>query len=577
MAVDDRLRFEVLGEVRAFRAGLPVDLGPAKQRAVLAVLLLQAGRPVPTHQIVDAVWGDEPPENGANVVQKYVAGLRRALDPDRAPRTPGELLALTGSGYVLRTAGAVVDADEFQAAVKRAAAERAADRPLEAASTLRGALGLWRGEALAGLGGSVFEAARTRLADARASAWETWAEIGLAQGRAAMIIPELTQLVAEFPLREGLRAQLMLALHQTGRQAEALAVFRDSREYFLDEFGAEPGERMQEAHRKILRSEPAPPPDPVPSPAPAPSIPAPAPAPAIPAPAPVPSIPAQVSPPAPHPALPPLYWRPSTQRASVVEVLFAAIVPLATCTMASWSYFLYTAVRRRDRAQFITAAVYFVLLVVGVLMFAVDPTGLDEEASGAETLGIFIVLPLAISATIHGAVVAVRTGDYERAKTLREQARQFATFDPARAIEVGVGRPDILSRPFDDGGLVDINHLGALELSRALDLPLARAQEIVVDRGRRGPFGQPGELVTRGLLGERVVRRNAYRLIAIPPQSFVPAGPAFPAASADGPVPPPADGALPPSADGPVPPPDDGAVSVDRSASPDRSAGAGGQ
>ena len=93
----DPLRFEILGEVQVLRGGRAVDLGPAKQRAVLAVLLLQAGRPVPTHQIVDAVWGDEPPENGANVVQKYVAGLRRVLDPGRAPRTPGEVLALTGS------------------------------------------------------------------------------------------------------------------------------------------------------------------------------------------------------------------------------------------------------------------------------------------------------------------------------------------------------------------------------------------------------------------------------------------------------------------------------------------------
>ncbi|MFI5891180.1 BTAD domain-containing putative transcriptional regulator [Actinoplanes sp. NPDC051513] len=508
MAVDDRLRFEVLGEVRAFRGGLPVDLGPAKQRAVLAVLLLQAGRPVPTHQIVDAVWGDDPPENGANVVQKYVAGLRRALDPDRAPRTPGELLALTGSGYVLRTTDAVVDADQFQAAVKRAAAERAANRPLEAASTLRGAMGLWRGDALAGLGGSVFEAARIRLADARASAWETWAEIGLAQGRAAMIIPELTRLAAEFPLREGLRAQLMLALHQAGRQAEALAVFRDAREYFLDEFGAEPGERMQEAHRKILRSEPAPPPDPV--------IPA-QPGPAQISPAAPPPVLAPVLAPGTAPGLPPAYWRPSNQRASVAEVLFAAVVPLATCTMGSWIYFLYTAVRRRDRAQFITAAVYFLLLVFGVVMFLIDPSGLDEEATGAETLGVFIVLPLAIGAAIHGAVVAVRTGDYERARTLREQARQFAVFDPGRAIEVGIGRPDILSRPFDDGGLVDLNHLGAYELAQALKMPLAQAQQIAADRALRGPFAQPGELISRGLVSERVVRRNAYRLICIPP------------------------------------------------------------
>src|SRR3954451_24824980 len=86
------LRFELLGTVRAIRGGAEVDLGPAKQRAVLAVLLLNAGRAVPASRIVDAVWGDEPPENGANVVQKYVAGLRRVLDPDRSPRTPGELI-----------------------------------------------------------------------------------------------------------------------------------------------------------------------------------------------------------------------------------------------------------------------------------------------------------------------------------------------------------------------------------------------------------------------------------------------------------------------------------------------------
>jgi DNA-binding SARP family transcriptional activator len=168
------LRFEILGEVRVLRAGTAVDLGPAKQRAVLAVLLVQAGRPVPTHQIVDAVWGDDPPENGVNVVQKYVAGLRRVLDPDRAPRTPGELIALTGNGYLLRVAGGALDAEEFTTAVNRAATERTAGRLVEAAEILRKALALWRGDALAGLTGPVFEAARARLADAHASAWERW-------------------------------------------------------------------------------------------------------------------------------------------------------------------------------------------------------------------------------------------------------------------------------------------------------------------------------------------------------------------------------------------------------------------
>jgi DNA-binding SARP family transcriptional activator len=495
------LRFEVLGEVRALRGGVPIDLGPAKQRAVLAVLLLQAGRPVPTHQIVDAVWGDEPPENGANVVQKYVAGLRRVLDPDRAPRTPGELLALTGSGYVLRTADATVDADDFQAAINRATAERAANRPMDAASTLRAGLALWHGDALAGLGGSIFDAARTRLADTRASAWETWAEIGLEHGRAVHLIPELTRLVTEFPLREGLRAQLMLALHQTGRQAEALAVFRDAREYFLDEFGAEPGERMQEAHRRILRSEPAPP--------------------AGPAPISPPPFPAQFPPPMVHPTpTPQLLHQPSSRRRiSMMEVVFALVAPFVTCLIGGWVYFAYAGARRRQIRFFVMAAGYLVVWLAGVLLlFVIDPSPIEAEiTTNAEESGIIILLVLPLVAAAHGVVVAVSSSEFYHARSMREQARQFALFAPDRAREVGIGRPDLPLRAVDDGGLIDLNHLGGYELATATGLPVTQALEIVADREAKGPFARPEELVVRGLADERTVKRLAVRLICIPP------------------------------------------------------------
>jgi DNA-binding SARP family transcriptional activator len=495
------LRFEVLGEVRALRGGVPIDLGPAKQRAVLAVLLLQAGRPVPTHQIVDAVWGDEPPENGANVVQKYVAGLRRVLDPDRAPRTPGELLALTGSGYVLRTADATVDADDFQAAINRATAERAANRPMDAASTLRAGLALWHGDALAGLGGSIFDAARTRLADTRASAWETWAEIGLEHGRAVHLIPELTRLVTEFPLREGLRAQLMLALHQTGRQAEALAVFRDAREYFLDEFGAEPGERMQEAHRRILRSEPAPP--------------------AGPAPISPPPFPAQFPPPMVHPTpTPQLLHQPSSRRRiSMMEVVFALVAPFVTCLIGGWVYFAYAGARRRQIRFFVMAAGYLVVWLAGVLLlFVIDPSPIEAEiTTNAEESGIIILLVLPLVAAAHGVVVAVSSSEFYHARSMREQARQFALFAPDRAREVGIGRPDLPLRAVDDGGLIDLNHLGGYELATATGLPVTQALEIVADREAKGPFARPEELVVRGLADERTVKRLAGRLICIPP------------------------------------------------------------
>ncbi|GIF00293.1 hypothetical protein Ari01nite_77570 [Paractinoplanes rishiriensis] len=490
---------------------------------------------MPTHQIVDAVWGDEPPENGANVVQKYVAGLRRVLDPDRAPRTPGELLALTGSGYVLRTADGTVDADEFQAAVTRAAATRNAGQLPQAADTLRAGLALWRGDALAGLPGPVFEAARTRLAETRATAWEQLADISLSQGAAAALIPDLARLVEEFPLREGLRTHLMIALHQGGRQAEALAVFRDAREYFLDELGAEPGEQMQEAHRKILRGEfdPAPPPaDPVsPPPTPAPVIPAQAalgsvsPGPVISGP--VTSGPVTSGPPvAPFPASPtaapgygpPMLWPAPQRRAPVAEMLAAVLFPFVVCSFGSWIYFVIAGVRRRDPRQFVVAFVYFAIFMVGVVVaFAIDPTSLaSNDFSTAEDVGFGILFALPVVSAFHGVLLASRVNDQERTWTLREQARQFVAFAPDQARQIGIGRPDVL-RSFDDGGLIDLNHVSSDGLARASGLPVAQAYGIVANRNQHGPFQRPEDLVARGLADPRTVHRLAPRLICIPP------------------------------------------------------------
>lgn len=113
-------RFEILGRPAAWRDGRELDLGPGKQRAVLAVLLLTPNRPVSTASIVGAVWGDDPPDNGANVVQKYVAGLRRVLEPGRSPRTPGRLITLTGAGYALNVPPEGLDTEVFQERVRTA-------------------------------------------------------------------------------------------------------------------------------------------------------------------------------------------------------------------------------------------------------------------------------------------------------------------------------------------------------------------------------------------------------------------------------------------------------------------------
>jgi DNA-binding SARP family transcriptional activator len=543
------LRFEILGSVRALRGDEPVDLGPAKQRAVLAVLLLNAGRPVPTHQIVDAVWSDEPPENGANVVQKYVAGLRRALEPDRSPRTPGELIALTGAGYVLRADPGALDAEQFAAEVAKASAERRAGQLADAADTLRLALGRWRGEALGGLTGPAFDAARNRLADARATAWEKWADIELARGNHTGLMPDLVRLVDEFPLREGLRAQLMIALHQGGRQAEALAAFRDARKYFLDEFGAEPGERLQETHRRILRGEPfySEPVDPwadsgdVPVPrAPlddAPPVPPPAsdslfPAPPayvqqyvprdgteiVPATAPPRYAPgafaAQAGPAAwgGVPVTPP--WIPRRKRFPVGEVIVAALLPIVVCSFGSWMYFIYAGVRRQDKRQFLVAAGYAALFVVAIVFAAIDPTPVESgDLSAAESIGFGMLSGIALVSAVHGAVLASFPGGNRH---LRDQARHFAMFDPAGARGLGIGRPDLM-RDFDDGGLVDVNHVPGHELARLPGVSSEEAHRIVVDRLKRGPYARPEELVIRGLLAPKTLHRLASRLICIPP------------------------------------------------------------
>ncbi|MBL7260427.1 AfsR/SARP family transcriptional regulator [Actinoplanes sp. LDG1-01] len=353
----------MLGELRVLRDGVPVDLGPAKQRAVLAVLLVNAGRAVPTHQIVDAVWGDEPPENGANVVQKHIAGLRRVLDPDRAPRTPGELVALTPAGYVLRLDGHTVDAHEFTEAATRA----------PTAELVRAGLGLWRGEALAGLTGPFFDSARARLAEGHATAWERWAELELGRGRDAALVPELARLVEQFPLREGLRAHLMIALSRSGRQAEALAAFRSARDYLVEQFGTEPGELLQETHRRVLRGDQAP-----------------------------------LMPAAPAPAYVVDDGPPVRLRIPYVEVLFAVLTPLVTFATGAWIYFVYAAVHHHARRLFAAAGVYAGLLVIAFVFMAVDPSPLDDgdAVSGAEAAGISIWFGTALLAAIHGAIIA---------------------------------------------------------------------------------------------------------------------------------------------------------------------------
>jgi hypothetical protein len=159
------LRFEILGPVRAYRDGQPVDLGSRLQQAVLAILLLRAGKPVPVQRIVDALWDGDPPPNGVDVVQRCVGMLRKALDPERT-----SLLALTEGGYVLRVGADAIDAAQFRAALAQARAEQRTGNLDTAVVAVHQVLGLWQDEPLAGLTGSVFESTRARLKQEHATA-----------------------------------------------------------------------------------------------------------------------------------------------------------------------------------------------------------------------------------------------------------------------------------------------------------------------------------------------------------------------------------------------------------------------
>ncbi|RKT56791.1 AfsR/SARP family transcriptional regulator [Saccharothrix australiensis] len=257
MAYDgvEPLRFEVLGLLRVRRGDREVDLGAAKQRAVLAVLLLGRNTPVSRDHIIEAVWGDAVPTSAVNLVQTYVAGLRRALEPSRARRAPAELLTSVGDGYLLRLDPAAVDLDAFERGVVAAGRLRSAGDLEAAARALDEALALWRGEPLGGVAGLFAEVERGRLGERRLAAQEERAEVLLLLGRGAALVQELTALVAEHPLRERGHGLLMRALCQAGRQAEALGAYRAARRVLIDELGVEPGPELRRLQQAVLAGE----------------------------------------------------------------------------------------------------------------------------------------------------------------------------------------------------------------------------------------------------------------------------------------------------------------------------------
>ncbi|HEX7305441.1 AfsR/SARP family transcriptional regulator [Lentzea sp.] len=249
---EEPLRYEVLGLLRVVRAGQDVDLGAAKQRAVLAVLLLARGTPVSRGQIIEAVWGDNAPSSAVNLVQTYVAGLRRALEPARARRAPAELLTSVGDGYLMRVEPGALDLDVFERQVLLANRLRAAGDLAGAAVELDDALALFRAEPLGGVSGLFADVERGRLVERRLAVLEERAELGLAIGQGPELVAQLSTVVVEHPLRERGHGLLMRALVQAGRQAEALAAYREARRVLIEELGVEPGFELRRVHQAVL-------------------------------------------------------------------------------------------------------------------------------------------------------------------------------------------------------------------------------------------------------------------------------------------------------------------------------------
>jgi DNA-binding SARP family transcriptional activator/glutamine cyclotransferase len=234
------VEFRILGPLEVTEDGREIRLGGVKQRALLALLLLNPNRVVSRDRLIDELWETDPPETARTALQVHVSQLRKALGRER--------IVTQAPGYLVRVEPGELDLDRFEQLV-------AGDgRDLDVS---REALALWRGPLLADLDGSLARAERVRLEEQRLAVFEQRIDGDLARGEHAQLVPELEGLVQERPLREHLRGQLMLALYRCGRQADALVVYRQGRRLLDEELGLEPGDDLRRLERAILNHDPS--------------------------------------------------------------------------------------------------------------------------------------------------------------------------------------------------------------------------------------------------------------------------------------------------------------------------------
>lgn len=241
------MEFRILGPLEVVDGDRPLTLKGSRLRALLVLLLTSANEVVSADRLIDELWGAQPPQAATNALQYHISQLRKAL-------APADLIETREPGYLIRVKPDQLDLLRFE----RLVGDSQHAAPENAARVLQEALGLWRGPALADLQREQFAQAEIRrLEELRLVALERRIDADLALGRRAELVGELETLTRQHPYREALRAQLMLALYGSGRQAEALGVYRETRSLLVDELGIEPGPAIQQLEQAILRHDAA--------------------------------------------------------------------------------------------------------------------------------------------------------------------------------------------------------------------------------------------------------------------------------------------------------------------------------
>ncbi len=243
-----------LGPLQAWRGGVPVPLGPPAQRAVLGLLLINSGVPVRRDAIVDVLWGDAPARSAVGVVQAHVSRLRKALSPpERSADSDGRIISLTNCGYVIYFSENGLDVLAFRDLVARAATAQGIGDDAAACDLYEQAIGLWRGDPLAGVELLHGHPGLTLLRQELISALLRYADVACALGQYHRVLPRLRALAAAEPFNEPAHARLMITLAGSGEQVAAIRVYEDLRLRLDQELGLYPGEELAGAHMRVLR------------------------------------------------------------------------------------------------------------------------------------------------------------------------------------------------------------------------------------------------------------------------------------------------------------------------------------